>query len=263
MQQFKKVNLEKQKDIIFKSHIKFTEKPKDHFWKSMILVGVINVFLGLMNVEKYFMNDELTYDNALSHFRKNDHMNVALAARPYDQISDYFTSKNNLDNGYQIIKDGKIVPPKKNFPTSLGYRKTIRLGYTDMSDDKGIFFLNYVKNMLNQTYEFVFDQNNTDYLLFSFYGCKHNDPKYKDAIKIAIYEEGFIPSFVEEDYTFGLAHIFYLDRYFRKSTLIEFLQKMNLKNKDFREARQKALKSPMRTKFCGTISSAQLKPRSV
>jgi hypothetical protein len=28
---------------------------------------------------------------------------------------------------------------------------------------------------------------------------------------------------------------------------------MNLKNKDFREARQKALKSPMRTKFCGTL----------
>ena len=47
-------NLEKQKDIVYKSHIKFTEKPKDHFWKSMVLVGVINVFLGLINFEKYF-----------------------------------------------------------------------------------------------------------------------------------------------------------------------------------------------------------------
>ena len=180
-------------------------------------------------------------------------MNVALAARPYDQISDYFTSKNNLDNGYQIIKDGEIVPPKKDFPKSLGYRKTIKIGYTDMSDEKGKFYFNYVKNMLSETYEFVFEQTNPDYLLFSFYGCTHNDPKYKQAIKIAIYEEGFIPSFNEEDYIFGLAHIFYLDRYFRKATLIEFLQKYNLKNKDFREARQKALNGPKREKFCGAV----------
>ncbi len=253
MKKFKPIDLDKQKDVVIKSQIKFTETPKDHFWKSMILVGVVNIFLGLINFEKYFLNNELTYDNALSHFRKNDHMSVALAARPYDQISDYLTSKNNIDNGYQIIKDGKIVPPKKNFPTSLGYRKTIKLGYTDMSEDKGNYFFNYVKDMLTKNYEFVFEQDNPDYLLFSFYGCNHNNPKYKDAIKIAIYEEGYIPSFIEEDYTFGLAHIFYLDRYFRKSTLVEFLEKMKLKNSDFREARQKALNGTKREKFCGTI----------
>ena len=123
MQKFKPINLQKQKDIVFKSHIRFTEKPEDHFWKSMVLVGVINIFLGLINYQKYFMSDELTYDNDLSHFRKNDHMSVALAARPYDQISDYFTSKNNLDNGYQIIKDGKIVPPKKFFLLLLDIEK--------------------------------------------------------------------------------------------------------------------------------------------
>ena len=239
MKKFKPIDLDKQKDVVIKSQIKFTETPKDHFWKSMILVGVVNIFLGLINFEKYFLNNELTYDNALSHFRKNDHMSVALAARPYDQISDYLTSKNNIDNGYQIIKDGKIVPPKKNFPTSLGYRKTIKLGYTDMSEDKGNYFFNYVEDMLTKNYEFVFEQDNPDYLLFSFYGCNHNNPKYKDAIKIAIYEEGYIPSFIEEDYTFGLAHIFYLDRYFRKSTLIEFLQKMNLKIKIFEKQDRK------------------------
>ena len=68
--------------------------------------------------------------------------------------------------------------------------------------------------MLNETYEFVFEKQNPDYLMFSFYGCSHNDPKYKGAIKIAIYEECFILSFNEEDYTFDLSHIFYLDRYF-------------------------------------------------
>ena len=249
------INLYKQKNIINKENLT-KKKKKDHFWKSMLLFGIINVFLTLLNIEKYFINvekDDVIYNTTLSHFRKNDQMNVALAARPYDQISDYFTSKNNLDNGYQIIKDGEIVPPKKDFPKSLGYRKTIKIGYTDMSDEKGMFYFNYVKNMLTDTYEFVFEQENPDYLMFSFYGCKHNDVKYKQAIKIAIYEEGFIPSFNEEDYTFGLAHIFYLDRYFRKATLIEYLQKYNLKNKDFRKARQKALNGPKREKFCGAV----------
>ena len=64
MKTFKPINLEKQKNIINKSQgqLKFTEPhSKDHFWKSMILIGVINVFHGLMTFEKYFMSEELTY----------------------------------------------------------------------------------------------------------------------------------------------------------------------------------------------------------
>ena len=33
----------------------FIKKQKDHFWKSMLFLGLINVFLGLMNIEKYFL----------------------------------------------------------------------------------------------------------------------------------------------------------------------------------------------------------------
>ena len=258
MDKIESVNLNKQHNIINKEQFGQIKKPKkDHFWKSMLLLGVINVFLTLMNIEKYYINvdndDDVVHNTTLSYFRKNDQMNVALAARSYNQISDYFISKNNIDNGYQIIKDGEIVPPPKEIPMNVGTRKIIRIGYTDMSDEKGMYYFYYVRNMLNETYEFIFEQNNPDYLLFSFYGCKHNDLKYKKAIKIAIYEEGFIPSFNEEDYIFGLAHIFYLDRYFRKATLIEYLQKYNYKNKDFREARQKALNGPKREKFCGAV----------
>ena len=256
MDKAESINLTKKKDFIKKEVFKPVRK-RDHFWKSMLLFGVINVFLTLMNIEKYFINvdeeDGEIHNTTLSHFRRNDQMNVALAARSYDQISDYFTSKNNLDNGYQIIKDGEIVPPRKDFPKSLGYRKTIHMGYTDMSDEKGMFYFNYVKTMLNETYEFVFEQEKPDYLLFSYFGCKHNDLKYNETIKIAIYEEGFMPSFNEEDYTFGVAHIFYLDRYFRKAPLVEYLQKYNLKNKDFRKARQAALNGPKREKFCAAV----------
>ena len=229
-----------------------------HFCKFIFLFIIINILLTLMNIEKYFINVAKIPNNILSQFRKNDQMNVALAARPYYQISDYFISKNNLDNGYQVIKNGKIVSQKENFSKSLGYRKTIHIGYTDMNDVKGKFYLNYIRDMLNDTYEFIFEQEKPDYLLFSYYGCNHNNSKYNDTIKIAIYEEDFIPSFNDEDYIFGLAHIFYLDRYFRKASLVEFLQKYNLKNKDFRKARNAALNGPKREKFCAAVLNNEI-----
>ena len=55
----------------------------------------------------------------------------------------------------------------------------LKNSYIFIVNEKGMFFFNYVKNMLNDTYEFIFEQENPDYLLFSFYGCKHNDLRYK------------------------------------------------------------------------------------
>jgi len=177
-------------------------------------------------------------------------MNVALAARSYDQISDYFISKNYLSNGYQLIKDGHIVSPKKDFPISLGYTKHIRIGYTDWNESRAMEYINFLKTNLKDKYTFEI-VNDPDYLLFSFYGSDHKFRKYRDAVKIAIYEEGFIPSFNDEDYTFGVAHIYYIDRYFRKATLLEYLG--DLKNEDFRKARNKVLNGPKREKFCGAV----------
>ena len=182
-------------------------------------------------------------------------MNVALAARPYEQISDYFLSKNNLDNGCLIIKDDKIVLPKIIYPTSLEYKKKIRIGYTDMKNEKGIFYLNYINGILGNKYNFIFSQENPDYLIFSFNGCKHNELIFNNSIKIAIYEEGFFPSFREEDYVFGVNHILYLDRYFRINRLLEYLHRLNLTNQDFREIRQRVKNESKRNKFCGIIDN--------
>ena len=194
-----------------------TMKQNKYMVKLLVIITTLNIVLTYMNIQKYFFDPESQLQHAsLSQFRKNDQMNVALAARSYDQISDYFTAKSNLDNGYQIIKDGEIVPPKKDFPESLGYIKHIRIGYTDWNDSRAMEYIEYLKTNLKDKYTFELVQDNPDYLLFSFYGLNHRDNKYSKAIKIAVYEEGFIPSFNEEDYTFGVAHIFYLDRYFRK-----------------------------------------------
>ena len=218
----------------------------------LIIVTTLNIVMTYINIKKYFFEPQKKPHNTqLSHYRKNDQINVALAARPYDQISDYFSSKKNLDNGYQIIKDGEIVPPKKNFPKTLGHIKHIRIGYTDWNNSRAMEYINFLKTNLNDKYEFELVTDEPDYLLFSFYGSEHKNIKYNTSIKIAIYEEGFIPTFNEEDYIFGVAHILYLDRYFRKASLLEYLG--NLKNKDFREVRNKILNGQKREKFCAAV----------
>ena len=99
-----------------------------------------------MNLFNYFSKkSENLIDLNISKYRRSDCMNIALAARSYDQISDYFTSKNDLNNGYQIIKDGRIVPPKKDFPLSLKYIKHIRIGYTDWNESRAMTYINYLK----------------------------------------------------------------------------------------------------------------------
>ena len=103
----------------------------------LIIVTTLNVVFTYVNIKKYFFEPQKNPHNTnLSHYRENDLINVALAARPYDQISDYFSSKKNLDNGYQIIKDGEIVPPKDNYPKTLGHMKHIRIGYTDWNNSR-------------------------------------------------------------------------------------------------------------------------------
>ena len=126
-------------------------KQNKYMIKLLVIVTILNIVLTYMNIHKYFFDPDREFqDTDLSHFRKNDQMNVALAARPYDQISDYFTAKSNLDNGYQIIKDGQIVPPKKDFPKTLGYIKHIRIGYTDWNDTRAMEYINYLKTNSTQ-----------------------------------------------------------------------------------------------------------------
>ena len=85
----------------------------------IIILSIVNSILIYKNIQSYRLNKKSsssTFSNIdLSKYRRNDYMNVALAARSYDQISDYFISKNFLNNGYQLIKDGHIVPPRKIF----------------------------------------------------------------------------------------------------------------------------------------------------
>ena len=65
-----------------------------------------------------------------------------------------------------------------------------------------------------------------------------------------------IPDFNHADYSIGFHNINYLDRYFRKTTLIWIFQKryLNIKNKFFEKKRRKAYKSKKK-KFCAAVIS--------
>ena len=248
---FENVNLSK---VLKRGKYKKVDRFNKYLIWIIIILFIIDAILTFKNIYYHLQINSTTSKNSidtdLSKYRRNDYMNVALASRSYDQISDYFISKSNLNNGYQLIKDGHIMPPRKDFPTQLGYIKHIRIGYTDWNDSRAMQYIDFLKKNLNDKYNFEI-VNDPDYLLFSFYGSKHKERKYRNSVKIAIYEEGYIPSFNAEDYIFGVAHIYYLDRYFRKATLLEYLG--NLKNEDFQKARNKALNGPKREKFCAAV----------
>jgi type I site-specific restriction endonuclease len=65
-----------------------------------------------------------------------------------------------------------------------------------------------------------------------------------------------IPDFNHADYTIGFHNIIYLDRYFRKTTLIWIFQKryLNIKNKFFEKIRRKVYRTKKK-KFCAAVIS--------
>ena len=110
---------------------------------------------------------------------------------------------------------------------------------------------------LENKYNFVFTPDNPDYLIFDVHDCKFINSKYDNSIKIALYTENIIPDFNKADYAIGFDNINYLDRYFRKTTLIwNFESKyLNIKNKDFMNSRYNSYKSKIKKKFCGAVIS--------
>ena len=159
------------------------------------------------------------------------------------------TSKNNssinksLENGINIKK--------------LKIKKNIRF-YTVGSSNN--YYANILKNNiiegLEDNFNFEFTNDKPDYLIYDIFNCDFLDSNYNNSIKIAFYTENQIPDFNKADYAIGFQNINYLDRYFRKTTLIWKLENnfLNIKNKDFKKKRNKALKKK-RNNFCAAVIS--------
>ena len=213
--------------------------------KILILISLINILFIYLNLRKYYSLENIIFLN----YKISDQKNVALYTLPYENITNYFISKNNFNNANFIKKNDSIL--YNNISINSTYIKKIKINYIDWDNKRATNYINYLKENLKDKYIFEFDKENPDYLLFSHYGNGHIDTKFNNSIKIAIYEECFFPSFNEEDYVIGVSHIFYLDRYFIKPSLLEYLKE--LKNNDFRNIRMNIIGNKERKKFCATI----------
>ena len=109
--------------------------------------------------------------------------------------------------------------------------------------------LNWLKNKLCGDFILNFDDPNPDYLIYNVFGNEDMNPKYQNAIKIAIYTENVMPDLNYADYIIAHYHINYLDRYFKYSV---FLWE-NFINID--KIREKVIQKPIRNKFCAAVIS--------
>jgi len=98
-----------------------------------------------------------------------------------------------------------------------------------------------------------FDENNPHYLIYNVFGNDENNPKYDNAIKIALYTENRTPDLSQCDYAIGHSHISYLDRYFILPFC--FLRRLNeTKHLNLEKIRNEAINNP-RKKFCSAVIS--------
>lgn len=111
--------------------------------------------------------------------------------------------------------------------------------------------------ILENKFIFNFTSDNPDYLIYDVFSCDQLESKYNNSIKIAFYTENIIPDFNYADYSIGFHNINYLDRYFRKTTLIWKFQikYFNIKNKYFENIRRKVYRAKIRIKFCAAVIS--------
>jgi hypothetical protein len=180
------------------------------------------------------------------HFKISDYFFLNIIQKSYREISDSLNNKYKLNN--RLIMPIKIIFVLKNyfFPSK---RKKIVLYSVDLFSFT--FHKKWLMSKLNEKFIIIFNQNNPDYLIYNVFGTKHLNPKYNNAIKIAIFTENRIPDFNKADYVIGHYHINYLDRYFKYSI---FLGK-NLNNTFYNLIRKRVLENPTRIKFCAAVIS--------
>ena len=223
---------------IQENEINFEKILKNNFLKLNLIIIFINIILLLLNSFLIIKNKKIYNSKKLIEFKKIDFFNINLISLTYEQISNYLNIKYNYQikfNNLKLIKNKKLK------------RKIIKLECIDLFNRSNL--IKWLKSKLRNKFKIKFEFNNPDYLIFNVFGNKHLNKKYKNAIKIAIFTENYIPNLKEVDYAIGHYHINYLDRYFKYSVFLW---------EDFNniiQIRQKVLNSPIRNKFCAAVIS--------
>ena len=201
--------------------------------KNIILLVINLYFLLILNITKINVN-EFALFKIIKKLKNSDYFPMFLTTRTYKYISNFLNDKYNNKKGEESLKNNKFKKPKKK----------IVLYSVDLNDPK--YHRKWLGRMLNKKYRIKFDSNNPDYLLYNIFGNEHLNYKYNNSVKIAIFTENKIPDLNEADYAIGQSHINYLDRYFKFPIFLWIIN-------DFKNVREKVLKSPIRNKFCAAV----------
>lgn len=208
--------------------------------KNNFIISIIIIF---MNSISFLINLFLLFEKKLFNskkfikFKNSDIFNIYLIKFTYKEISDFLNNKYNL-------KINNLNLYKKN---ESKLKKIIKIHCIDLFNKTK--HIKWLKDKLEDKFIIKFDSNNPDYLIFNVFGNLHLNSRYKNAIKIAIFTENFIPNLTEVDYAIGHYHINYLDRYFKYSVFL--WEQLN----DINKIRQKVLNNPTRKNFCAALIS--------
>ena len=114
-----------------------------------------------------------------------------------------------LNKKYEEISYSLNIKFKNNNPGILYYIKEsflfknplkkikIKLDIIDTYNIK--FQKNWFNNNLGNKFDFEFDSNSPDFLIFNIFGNNYKNNKYEQAVKIAFYTENIIPDFHNMD----------------------------------------------------------------
>jgi len=182
----------------------------------------------------YILKNIIIYKKVRISFKSTDNMIIKLLRKTYIDISKY------LNNKYFILK----LINNKNETNS---KKRVKLYSVDLFNRA--FHIKWLEKRLEDKFIIEYNKDNPDYLIFNVFGRQHLNPKYKNAIKIAVLTENRIPDLNQVDYALGHAHINYLDRYFKYSIFLWSISKA------INQKREEVLKSPIRKKFCAAVIS--------
>ena len=187
-----------------------------------------NLFLSIINILLLFENkNPFIIIKIYLTFKNSDYCFINVFFKGFNEIS-YYLKKGD------ILKINKTV------------KKKISILCCDLYNP--IIQTKWLLNRLENKFIIFFNKNNPDYLIYNIFGKQHLNPKYDNAIKIAICSENKVIDLYEADYILGFAHINYLDRYCRYPTY-----PLNLINYNY--IRKNVLKKPKRRKFCAAVIS--------
>ena len=203
--------------------------------KNKYLILILNIWCFLLNV--IILSKKKTISTIL--FRNIDNFFINISSNSYSNISSFLNNK---------FKNQKII--------NINERKEIR--YYVIGVHKKFNYSYFLNWRLGKLFNFKYDENNPDYLIYFIRGNEYLNPKWNNCIKIAYFGENCIVDFEQADYGMGNHHITYLDRYFRiplfPRVLKNYLYKYN--TIDFFDIiRQRVLKNKLRTKFCAAVIS--------